>query len=649
MEWGPPGYGQTLLSLSLKVRSDNLRPRRPCPQLTGPALSPLARPANIRLWAEDPSAVDLTYGGQMGSASTSGAPRLLAVSVGRPTNHQWNDTTVRTAIWKAPVPGRRDVKRLNIVGDEQADKVGHGGEHRAVLVYQIDSYQYWSTYFSRDDFAYGQFGENFTVTGLADSEVHIGDRYLVGTTVFEVTQPRVTCYRVGIRMGVPTMAALLVAHRRPGFYMRVLKEGQVGAGDPIEHIHRPRDSLSVADIDALLYLPERSPEDLTRAVAIDALSEGWRQSLRELLQRATAAGGVGTAPIGWVGFRPSAVVDISSETADVRSMTIAAADGHSAMPSFLPGQFLTIRIPSGPGGALSVRNYSLSSSPADPSYRISVKREEFGEASEWLHTALAAGQTLDIAAPRGDFVLRNGDGPVLLISAGIGVTPLLAMLHALAGQPQPRAVTWIQVVRSPAQRPFADEIRSLLARLPQSRAHTFYTADAAAKPTAGDADEVVHYGRPDAPALCAVTLPPGVDAYLCGPGDFMKAMSETLVECGVERSRIYSESFGPSAAPSGGSRAPHVPDGEPGTGPNVTFSRSGLTTPFADRFANLLELAEACDIPVHWSCRTGVCNSCITATVAGDVKYQPQPLDAPGDGEVLLCCATPTTDLVLDI
>jgi hypothetical protein len=98
VEWGPPGYGQTLLSLSLKVRSDNLRPRRPCPQLTGPALSPLARSANIRLWAEDPSAVDLTYGGQMGSASTSGAPRLLAVSVGRPTNHQWNDTTVRTAI-----------------------------------------------------------------------------------------------------------------------------------------------------------------------------------------------------------------------------------------------------------------------------------------------------------------------------------------------------------------------------------------------------------------------------------------------------------------------------------------------------------------------------------------------------------------------
>jgi ferredoxin-NADP reductase len=429
----------------------------------------------------------------------------------------------------------------------------------------------------------------------------------------------------------------------------VLQEGQVGAGDPIEHIHRPPNSLSVADIDALLYLPDRSTEDLTRAVAIEALSEGWRQSLRELLQQATAAGGAGTAPVGWVGFRPGAVVDISSETADVRSVTIGAADGHSPMPSFLPGQYLTIRIPSGPNGALSVRNYSLSSSPGDPSYRISVKREEFGEASGWLHAALSAGQVLDIAAPRGDFVLYGGEGPVLFISAGIGVTPLLAMLHALAGQSQNRAVTWIQVLRSPAQRPFAHEVRSLLAKLPQSRAHIFYTADAAAQSTAGDVDEVIHRGRPDVAALRAMMLPPGVDAYLCGPGGFMKAMSETLVACGIEHSRIHSEAFGPSAAPSGDGRTPHVPDGPEGTGPNVTFSRSGITTAFAGRYANLLELAEACDIPVHWSCRTGVCHSCITAAITGDVNYQPEPLDAPSDGEVLLCCAIPATDLVLDI
>jgi ferredoxin-NADP reductase len=343
------------------------------------------------------------------------------------------------------------------------------------------------------------------------------------------------------------------------------------------------------------------------------------------------------------------VVDIRSETADVRSVTIAAADGRSPMPSFLPGQYLTIRIPSGPNGAPSVRNYSLSSSPGDPSYRISVKSEEFGEASGWLHTTLSAGQVLDIAAPRGDFVLHGGDGPVLLISAGIGVTPLLAMLHALAGQSQHRAVTWIQVLRSPAQRPFAREVRSLLAKLPQSRAHIFYSADLSAQPAAGDVDEVIHRGRPDVAALRAMMLPPGVDAYLCGPGGFMKAMSETLVACGIERSRIHSEAFGPSAAPSGDAHTPHVPDGAPGTGPNVTFSRSGITTAFADRYANLLELAEACDIAVHWSCRTGVCHSCITAAVTGDVNYQPEPLDAPGDGEVLLCCATPATDLVLDI
>ena len=122
------------------------------------------------------------------------------------------------------------VRRLNIDGDGQGDLGGHGGEQRAVLVYQIDSYRYWQQQLGRDDFVYGQFGENFTVDGLPDDEVCIGDRYRIGGAVFEVTQPRVTCYRVGLRMDEPRMAALLVAHRRPGFYLRVLDEGRGRGG-----------------------------------------------------------------------------------------------------------------------------------------------------------------------------------------------------------------------------------------------------------------------------------------------------------------------------------------------------------------------------------------------------------------------------------
>src|SRR5215467_14186214 len=162
--------------------------------------------------------------------------RLLSLNVGLPRDVPWNGKTVRTAIWKFPVEGRRMVRKLNIDGDAQADLAGHGGEQRAVFVYQVDSYRYWKRILGRDDFNFGQFGENFTVEALADDEVCIGDQYRVGSAIFEVTQPRVTCYRVGIRLNEPRMPALLVAHRRPGFYFRLLQEGEVGSGDEIVKI-----------------------------------------------------------------------------------------------------------------------------------------------------------------------------------------------------------------------------------------------------------------------------------------------------------------------------------------------------------------------------------------------------------------------------
>ena len=159
------------------------------------------------------------------------AGSLLSVNVGMPQDLVWHGRTVHTAVWKRPVDGPRLVRRLNIDGDGQGDLAGHGGEHRAVFVYQIESYRYWQDQLGRDDFGYGQFGENFTVEGLADDQVCIGDRYRIGEAVFEVTQPRVTCYRVGIRMDDPRMPALLVSHHRPGFYLRVLTEGTVRSGE----------------------------------------------------------------------------------------------------------------------------------------------------------------------------------------------------------------------------------------------------------------------------------------------------------------------------------------------------------------------------------------------------------------------------------
>src|SRR5579864_1640987 len=181
--------------------------------------------------------------------------RLLSINVGLPRDVAWRGEKVHTAIWKQPVQGRVAVRRLNVAGDGQGDLAGHGGENRAVMVYQMDAYRYWEAQLGRKDFSFGQFGENFTVAGLPDAEVCIGDRYRIGSALFEVTQPRVTCYRVGIRMAEPQMPALLVAHGRPGFYLRVLEEGQVAAGNEIVQVGIGPERMTVFEINELLYRP----------------------------------------------------------------------------------------------------------------------------------------------------------------------------------------------------------------------------------------------------------------------------------------------------------------------------------------------------------------------------------------------------------
>ena len=209
---------------------------------------------------------------------------LLSVNVGMPKDVSWRGRTVHTGVWKSPVDGPRMVRRLNIDGDGQGDLAGHGGEQRAVLVYQVESYRHWEEFLGRDDLEHGAFGENFTVEGLADDEVCIGDRLRIGEAEFEVTQPRVTCFRVGMRMGEPRLPSLLVAHHRPGFYLRVLTEGHVSAGDEIVRTARGPHAVTVAEVDALLYLPGHDRERLEAALDIPALSPGWQESFRSMLE-----------------------------------------------------------------------------------------------------------------------------------------------------------------------------------------------------------------------------------------------------------------------------------------------------------------------------------------------------------------------------
>jgi ferredoxin-NADP reductase/MOSC domain-containing protein YiiM/ferredoxin len=582
--------------------------------------------------------------------------RLVSVNVGLPRDVAWNGETVRTAIWKQPVQGKVTVRRLNLNGDGQGDLAGHGGERRAVMVYQLEAYRYWEANLRRTDFSPGQFGENFTVTGLADDEVCIGDQYRIGSALFEVTQPRVTCYRVGIRMAEPAMPALLVSHHRPGFYFRVLQEGEVEAGDEITKVAAGPEHITVSAVDGLLYLPNPSHELLERSLRIPALSAGWKTSLKALLDQAgTDAGNTGLKPStgpppAWPGFRPMRVSRLDHETAGVVSLYLEPPDGAS-LPVPLPGQFLVLRLRTSTGGPLLLRNYSISGMPGSQCYRISVKGERGGAVSSYIHDHLRTNDIVETSAPRGAFTLDGGDAPVVLLSAGIGATPVLAMLHSLSAAASRRSVWWIYGARNRAEHPFAAESRELLQTLVNSRSHIVYSRPEPADKPGIDYDSAGHI---DVALLERLGVIREAHFYLCGPALFLKELTEALKAWGADSARVHVELFGPEAPIRPGiarsSQPPvHAPAGEAGTGPGISFTRSGLTVPWNSRFSSLLELAEACDVPVQWSCRTGVCHTCECALIGGSVQYQPDPLSPPAAGNVLICCSLPSGDVEIDL
>jgi ferredoxin-NADP reductase/MOSC domain-containing protein YiiM len=584
--------------------------------------------------------------------------RLLSVNVGLPRDVAWQGKTVHTAIWKTPVEGQRMVRRLNVEGDGQGDLNGHGGERRAVFVYQMDSYRYWQNQLGRSDFVYGQFGENFTVDGLPDTEVCIGDRYRIGSALFEVTQPRVTCYRLGIRLNEPEMAALVVKHGRPGFYFRVLDEGEVAAGDEITQIASGPERMSVFEINSLLYMPGHPRNQLERALRIPALSAGWHRSFEALLTQeregGATTGNVGltrepSPPPAWRGFRPLRVSRKARESGNVISLLLEPTDGQP-IAAALPGQFVVLQL--GPASAPALmRSYSLSGEPGAAHWRVSIKREAHGVAGAYVGDALRVGDIVQASAARGSFTLRPGDTPVVLLSAGIGVTPVLAMLHALAAEASTREIWWLYGTRNGREHPFAQETRGLLNALADHHSHICYSS-----PDPGDRPNVDFDapGRLNMKAIQQLDLPHDGDFYICGPSTFMSDLTVGLAALGVARDRIHTETFGagPSTTPgiaAAPRRPPHLPPGPAGPGPLVSFARTGLNVRWGPTFHSLLELAEACDVPVRWSCRTGVCHTCETGLVAGKIGYRPDPIDAPADGNVLICCSQPEGDVVIDL
>jgi ferredoxin-NADP reductase len=317
-----------------------------------------------------------------------------------------------------------------------------------------------------------------------------------------------------------------------------------------------------------------------------------------------------------------------------------------------PGQFVTLRA-AVPGAGRVVRSYSLSSAGRGDRLRISVKRESDGIMSRHLHAALDPGETIELSGPSGTFVL--GDErcrPVVLISAGIGATPVLAMLHALAERDDPREVWWVHGARNGREHSFRAEVRALIERLDRARVHVRYSRPDAHDLRGRDFDAA---GRITAETLLELDVPVEAEFRLCGPDGFVADLSDGLRRAGIDAAAIAIESFG--GAPAG--RAAPVPKKaspkaaaearETGGEPSVVFARSNVTTRWDGAHASLLELAEANAVPTTSGCRIGACHGCRATVLDGAVRHHPEPIDPPPVGSALLCCARPEGDVVLDV
>ena len=394
---------------------------------------------------------------------------------------------------------------------------------------------------------------------------------------------------------------------------------------------------------------------LERALRIEALSPGWRSSFEALLKNQTS-GNAGLVPEAAAhpatpGFRPLAVTVIGQESADVLSLTMQSRDGQP-LQTALPGQYVVLRLQPAISGPPLFRSYSLTGAPSTERYRISVKVEPNGAAGTYLQEHVRVGDTLDVSSPRGSFILQTGERPVVLLSAGIGATPVLAMMYALAATHATRQVLWLHTARDREHHPFAADVRRLMLALTHGRSYVCYSRPGSRDRIGEDFDAAGHLSRS---VFDAVGVPRDADVYLCGPNRFMADMKATLATFGVAPERIHVEIFNGSESMTPGvvgaaTRAPHLPDDDANTGPLVSFARSGIAAHWkASAYQSILELAEACDVPVRWSCRTGVCHSCESGLVSGTVVYGPKPLDNPADGNVLVCCSQPVRDVIIDL
>ena len=572
--------------------------------------------------------------------------KLLSVNVSAVKEIRYQGRTLTTGIFKSPVAGRVMVRRLNLDGDDQADRRVHGGLDMAVYAYPSEHYAFWERELDRQGYPHGQFGENLTVSGLSEETVRVGDTYRIGGALLQATQPRIPCYKLVIRMEQgPDFAARFQQSGRMGFYFRVLEEGEIGAGDAIELVDRDEKSVTIAEFIKVYLYDAHDPTSLRRLLASRDLGDAWRSYVDKMLNSAELV----TGPAGWHGFRTFIVDRKVPESTTITSFYLKPKD-RETLPIYLPGQFLTFRMQIRGQSKPVLRTYSLSDSPTHPDYyRVSIKRLTNGLYSNYFHDRVQPDTELCVKSPRGKFRLDpTGETPVVLLSGGVGLTPMISMLNAIVESGSRRPVWFIHGSRNGQEHAMGEHVRHLATENENISAYIRYSRPLPADVEGHDYDSRGHI---DLDLLKSVLPPAAYDFYLCGPTAFMKSLYKGLLEWGVPPTRVYYEFFGPvSQLEEGTEPAGKRVAASEGTGKfDVHFAKSGLTVKWDPSMESILELAEANGLRPEFSCRTGICHTCISKLVEGEVEYVTEPLDLPDPGCVLICCSQPKTDVVIDV
>ncbi|MDP9051678.1 MAG: MOSC domain-containing protein, partial [Acidobacteriota bacterium] len=478
--------------------------------------------------------------------------KVIAVSVSIPQVVDIGGRPMTTSIVRDPYPGALRFDRGGPVGNRTAVHTEHA------LATISENYDFWTRELgvAREAWPPCFWGENLTVSGLSEHTLRIGDRLTIGATaVLEVTSPRIPCIKLSWRLGQPeSFLRTLVNSGLTGFYLRMLNPGEISADDPVTLDSPHPGNITVAELSRLLHDDSIDVERLKRTLATPALGDQASSMLRHRITHLTD--GLRCREGRWQGWRPFVVSDIVDEVADVRSFTLRPKDG-DALAQYRAGQFLAVRLQTSAGRTFT-RTWSLSDyDEKGTAYRLTIRRAPKGQGSAHLHDLAKVGDTLDVRSPAGAFALdRSTVFRVVLISAGIGVTPLLAMLKAHAAREDGPPLLWIHSTRHGATHTLRTEANQIMRDNPQFRSHVVYTAprtedrngidyDSAGRLTSERISQVLGANYSCRPFGREIELPSQAGLfYICGPDEFERSVRGALIDFGVGASAIYSERFG---------------------------------------------------------------------------------------------------------